>query len=67
MDTVCKSVANTATVRNVGIVCAIMVPTNAHIYTKIVYTYNQLLHVSAGSVAIVRDVNHKGWVHKIMK
>jgi hypothetical protein len=39
----------------------IMVPTNAHKYTKIrFYTYSEILCVSADHVAIIRDVKFKG-------
>jgi len=33
-----------------------MAPTNAHKYIDIVYTHNELLHVSANRVAIFKDV-----------
>jgi len=39
----------------------IMLPTNAHKYTKIRFdTYSELLHVSVNHVAIIRDIKFKG-------
>jgi hypothetical protein len=37
-----------------------MAPTNAHVYTKLFYTYNEILHVSANYVAIIKYINQKG-------
>jgi hypothetical protein len=39
----------------------IMLPTNAHKYTKIRFdTYSEILHVSSNHVAIIRDIKFKG-------
>jgi hypothetical protein len=34
---------------------------------KFVYTYNELLHVSANHVAIFIDIQYKGWIHSKYK